>query len=129
MKILIVEIHPLMRRLIRTVVQDLAEAVIESADDAEAAALYTAQRFGGGDRVLMDLEMPGDGGLEGLRRLLRACPDAQIIIVMQYDDAYLRAAAIEAGACGYILKENLLVLRHLVRGLDHSQQHWKGDQS
>ena len=114
MRILIVEIHPPMRRLIRTVVQDLAEAVIECADDAEAAALYTAQQFDGGDRVLMDLEIPGDGGLEGLRRLKRACPDARIIIVMQYDDAYLRAAAIEAGACGCVLKENLLVLRDLI---------------
>lgn len=121
MRILIVDIHSPMRHLIRTVVHDLAEAVLECADDAEAAELYTAQQFGGGDRILMDLETPGDGGLEGVRRLKRACPDAQIIIVMQYDDAYLRAAAIEAGACGYVLKQNLLVLRHLIRGLDRSE--------
>ncbi len=116
MRILIVDMHPPMRQLIRTVVQDLAEAVFECANDAEAAALYTAQHFGGRDRVLMDLEMFGDGGVEGVRRLHRACPDARIIVVMQYDDAYLRAAAIEAGARGSVLKGNLLVLRNLIRG-------------
>lgn len=116
MRILIVDMHPPMRQLIRTVVQDLAEDVLECATDVDAAALYTAQHFGGHDRVLMDLEMFGDGGVEGVRRLQRACPDARIIVVMQYDDAYLRAAAIEAGACGSVLKGDLLVLRDLVRG-------------
>jgi two-component system invasion response regulator UvrY len=116
MRILIVDMHPPMRQLIRTVVQDLADGVLECATDAEAAALYTAQHFSGHDRVLMDLEMSGAGGLDGVRRLQRACPDARILVVMQYDDAYLRAAAIEAGACGSVLKGDLLVLRDLVRG-------------
>jgi DNA-binding NarL/FixJ family response regulator len=96
-----------MRQLKRTVVQDLAEDVLECATDLEAAALYTAQHFGGHDRVLMDLAMFGDRGVEGVRRLQLACPDARIIVVMQYDDAYLRAAAIEAGACGSVLKGDL----------------------
>jgi CheY-like chemotaxis protein len=115
MKVLIVEDHPPMRQLIRSLVADLAEAIIECAHGAEAVALYAAQQFSSDDRVLMDLEMPGMGGLEATRRLRTAFPDAQIIIVTQYDDQHWRMAATEAGACGYLLKENLLELRQMLK--------------
>jgi CheY-like chemotaxis protein len=115
MKILIVEDSPQMRQMIRDVVADLAEDVTECADGAEAAASYAAQQFSGDDRVLMDLEMPGIGGLEATRRIRAAFPDAQIIVVTQYDDQHWRTAATEAGACGYLLKENLLELRRMLK--------------
>jgi CheY-like chemotaxis protein len=115
MKILIVEDNPQMRQMIRAVVADLAVEVTECADGTEAVAAYRAQQLSGDDRVLMDLQMPGLGGLEATRRLGRAFPDAQIIIVTQYDDQHWRAAATEAGACGYLLKENLLELRQMLK--------------
>lgn len=111
MRVLIVEDHPPMRQLIRAVITDLADSVTECADGAEAVAAYTAEQFNSEDRVLMDLEMPGVNGLEATRRLRTAFPEARIIIVTQYGDAHLRAAATAAGACGYVLKENLLELR------------------
>jgi CheY-like chemotaxis protein len=115
MKILIVEDNPQMRQMIRAVVADLAEEVSECADGQEAVAAYRAQQFSGDDWVLMDLQMPGVGGLEATRRIRAAFPDAQIIIVTQYDDQHWRAAAREAGACGYVLKENLLELRQMLK--------------
>ena len=115
MKILIVDDNPQLRQMIRAIVADLAEAVIECADGAEAVATYSAQRFSAGDRVLMDLQMPGIGGLEATRRIRATFPDAQIIIVTQYNDQHWRTAATEAGACGYVLKENLLELRQILK--------------
>ena len=115
MKILIVEDNPQMRQLIRAVVADLAEAITECADGEEAVAAYAAQQLGEEDRVLMDLQMPGVGGLEATRRIRAAFPDAQVIIVTQYDDQHWRKAARETGACGYVLKENLLELRQMLK--------------
>ena len=115
MKILIVDDNPQMRQMIRAVVIDLAEEVSECANGQEAVAVYTAQQLTGDDRVLMDLQMPGGGGLEATRRIRATFPEAQIIIVTQYDDQHWRAAATKAGACGYLLKENLLELRQILK--------------
>jgi len=117
MKLLIVDDNPQMCWMIRAVVADLAEAVAECGDGDEAVAAYAAQRFSAADRVLMDLQMPGVGGLEATRRIRAAFPDARIIIVTQYDDPHWRAAATQAGACGYVLKENLLELRQMLKTL------------
>ena len=105
------EDNPQMRRLIRSLVADLAEAITECADGADVVAIYTAEQFTGADRVLMDLHMPRVGGLEATRLLRAAFPDAQVIIVTQDDNPRSRRAAIQAGACGYVLKDNLLELR------------------
>ena len=113
MKVLIVEDHPEMRQLIRSMVADLTDAVTECADGAEAVMAYTEQRFTDQDLVLMDLEMPRVDGLEATRSLRAAFPDAQIVIVTQFGDSRLRSAATQAGACGYVLKENLIEVRRL----------------
>ena len=115
MRIMIVEDNPQMRQMIRTVVADLAEYVIECGDGEEAVAAYAAHQFCGDDWVLMDLKMPGGGGLEATRSICAVFPDAQIIIVTQYDDQHWRTAATESGACGYLLKENLLELRLMLK--------------
>jgi DNA-binding NarL/FixJ family response regulator len=62
----------------------------------------------------MDLQMPVMDGLEATRRLHDVDPDARVIIVTQYGDAHLREAATQAGALGYVLKENLIELRQLI---------------
>ena len=111
MKVLVVEDNPQMRQLIHSVVADLADSVIECCDGEEAVAAYAAQQFSSDDRVLMDLQMPRVDGLEATRRIRADFPNAHIIIVTQYDDPHWRLAATEAGARGYVLKENLLELR------------------
>jgi CheY-like chemotaxis protein len=115
MKILIVEDNPQMRRLIRSFVEDLAEEIVECGDGEEAVAAYADHQFGGDDRVLMDLLMPRLGGLESTERLRAAFPEARIIIVTQYDDPHWRAAAQQAGACGYVLKGNLFDLGRMLQ--------------
>jgi CheY-like chemotaxis protein len=111
MTVLIVDDSPQFCELVRTVLAGLADEVNECADGDEAVAAYLAQRP---DWVLMDLQMARMGGLEATRRLLAADRTARVLIVTDYDDAHWRAAAIDAGACGYVLKENLLEVRRLL---------------
>jgi DNA-binding NarL/FixJ family response regulator len=62
----------------------------------------------------MDIAMKPLDGLQASARIKGCFPDAQIIILTQYNDAGLHAAATKSGACGYVLKENLLQVRELI---------------
>lgn len=111
MIVLVVDDSSPFRALIRTVLTGLADQVHECADGDEAVAAYAEERP---DWVLMDLQMARIGGLEATRRLLAAHPVARVLIVTDYDDAHWRAAAAAAGACGYVVKDNLLEVRRLL---------------
>jgi DNA-binding NarL/FixJ family response regulator len=111
MTVLIVDDSSQVRALIRTVLTGLVDDVLECADGDEAVGAYGARRP---DWVLMDVRMARMGGLEATRRILAADPTARVVIVTDYDDAHWRTAAIEAGACGYVLKDNLLDVRRLL---------------
>ena len=59
------------------------------------------------DIVLMDVRMPRMDGLAATRQIREFHPGARVVIVTDYDDEDLRKAAMEAGARGYVLKQNL----------------------
>jgi DNA-binding NarL/FixJ family response regulator len=65
----------------------------------------------------MDIRMPRMDGLAATRQILGSHPLAKIVIVTDYDDDALREAAREAGACGYVLKLDLLELAPLIRSI------------
>ena len=111
LRLIIVEDNQAMRGLIRSIIADLARDVSECGDGAEALAAYAERRP---DWVLMDIRMKGVDGISATRRIKAAFPDANIIIVTDYDDPKLRKAARGAGACEYVTKENLLDVRRIL---------------
>lgn len=108
MKVLIVEDSAEMRRLLKRVLAALTPEVVECADGGEAAACFACHQP---DWVLMDITMRDVDGLTATQRLLAEWPQARVVIVTNHDDDLLRQQARQAGAVGYVLKENLLVLR------------------
>lgn len=56
------------------------------------------------DIVLMDLEMPGIGGLEGIERIKSIRPETEIIVITAFEDLDLLVKALRAGAVGYLVK-------------------------
>jgi DNA-binding NarL/FixJ family response regulator len=56
------------------------------------------------DVVLMDINMPGMNGIECTAKLKQLCPATQVIMVTVYEDADSVFSALQAGACGYLLK-------------------------
>ncbi len=110
--VLLVEDHASMRATLRMWLADLAAPITECDNGAEVCACYARHQP---DWVLMDIELPGQDGITATRELLTADPAARVLIVTNYDDVEMRSAAAAAGACGYVLKENLLDLRRLLQ--------------
>lgn len=120
MSILIIEDNAAMRRLIRTLVGDLADAVYECEDGAQALAAYQQHQP---DWVLMDIRMPNLDGISASRCITDFDPQAKILIVTDYDDERLRVEAVNAGTRGYILKDRLLDLRLILANQQEQESH------
>ena len=111
MILLIVDDNQQMRRLIRSVVGDLADTITECSDGGLALAAYSAQLP---DWVLMDIRMQEVDGIAATKEIRASYPEAHVCIVTDYDDGELRRAACEAGAEAYVIKEDLLRLRQVL---------------
>jgi CheY-like chemotaxis protein len=111
MKLLLVDDSERVRGVIKRLVGGLCEAVYECVDGAEALAAYDQFRP---DWVLMDIRMKQVDGVEATRRIVASHKDARVVIVTNCDDEELREMAREAGACGFVLKENLWTLREIL---------------
>ena len=111
MKIMIVDDHDGMRNMIRQLIVAPGDSVVEcsTADIAVAAAGDFKP-----DCVTMDISMPGLSAFEAVRGIRSAHPPARVIFVSSHDQPDYRRAAKEAGAVGYVMKENLSELYLLV---------------
>lgn len=112
MKLLIVEDNPSVRQMIRRIATGIADEISECSNGVEAVERYPTELP---DWVLMDVRMPRLNGIHATRRIKAMFPSARIVIVTSFDNAELREAAQQAGACGYVLKENLTDLRQLLQ--------------
>jgi len=113
MTVLIVDDHAQVRRIIRSVIADLAMEIRETGTAEEALTLCADSPP---DWVLMDIQLPGLDGLAAARVIIASWPAVRVCIVTNYDDLALRATASDAGAAAYVVKENLLVLREILAG-------------
>lgn len=112
MKLLIVENSLSVRRILKSVVAPVAMEIMECGDGGAAVSLYETELP---DFVLMDIDLDEMDGITATRRINANDPNAKVIIVTNYDESDLREAAQKAGACGYVLKENLLEVLDLLR--------------
>jgi DNA-binding NarL/FixJ family response regulator len=100
-RVVLVDDHALFRAGVRAELDGLVEVVGE-AGDVEAAVREIAERAP--DVVLLDVHLPGGGGVEILRRLATEAPDAKCLALSVSDDPEDVIAVIRAGARGYVTK-------------------------
>lgn len=105
-KILIADDHPLFREAIHNVIQDgfPGSEILETAD-LESALAMTLENDDL-DLVLLDLNMPGMHGLNGLINLRNEAPTIPVVIVSAEQDKQVVLQAITYGACGFITKSS-----------------------
>lgn len=103
-RVLIADDHPFYREGVRTMLRAAPgiEVIGEAAngDDTVAQALGLQP-----DVILMDLKMPGTGGIEATRRILHASPHIGVLVLTMFEADETVFAAMRAGARGYLLKD------------------------
>ena len=101
--VMLVDDHDLVRKGIRRLLDDTSGIkVIAEAPDGEQAIRQIRKKRP--DVILMDISMPGIGGLEATRKITRVSPDMKVIAVSIHDEDPFPARLLEAGAAGYITK-------------------------
>ena len=102
MKILLVDDHAIVRSGLRRLLATLPSTeIIEAANGRDALAITRSERP---DMVVLDLNLPGLGGLELIRRLLQEDKAARILVFSMHAEPLYAVRALEAGATGYLSK-------------------------
>ncbi len=103
--IMLVDDHAIVREGYRSLLekQPRLKVVAEAGDGAEAYRLYKETRP---DLVIMDLTMPGFGGIEAIRRIRQWDGGARILVFTMHQNAAYAVQAIRAGAKGYVTKSS-----------------------
>jgi two-component system invasion response regulator UvrY len=104
-RVLLVDDHAVVRTGFRLLLQSLADvSVVAEAESGEAACQRYLELTP--DVVVMDLAMPGMGGMEALRRIRARHPQARVLALSAHDDPMHARRALQEGALGYLSKRS-----------------------
>jgi two-component system, NarL family, invasion response regulator UvrY len=103
-KILLVEDHPIVRAGCQRLLHNRPDTqVVEASTAAEALRSQSECRP---DVIVLDLKLPDANGLDVLRQMLARDADAKVVVFSMYEDRVFVASALDAGAVGYISKND-----------------------
>lgn len=103
-KVLLVDDHEIVRLGLMTLINDQPdmEVVAETGSASEAVRLVERLKP---HVVLMDVRLPGEGGIEATQTITSKYPNTHVVMLTSYADQELVIRAIRAGAVGYVLKQ------------------------
>jgi DNA-binding NarL/FixJ family response regulator len=106
-KVVLVDDHPLLRSGLRAALEQEGEFTVvgEACTGRQAVAEALALQP---ELVVMDLHLPDLNGIEATRQILAALPGVKVLVFSGDSDRALVDSALQAGACGYLLKESLV---------------------
>jgi DNA-binding NarL/FixJ family response regulator len=103
-RIVVADDHPVVRGGLVAMLRTIPGLdVVGEASDGDAAVHAVLEHRP--DVILMDVRMPGTGGIEATRQIRELVPDCRVLMVTMYDDDATVFTAMQAGAQGYLLKD------------------------
>lgn len=119
-RILLVDDHDIVRLGLMTLLNDQPDMEVIGEASTAGEAVKTAETLQP-DVVLMDIRLPGEGGIEATSQVTRRTPNSKVVMLTSFADDELVVRAIRAGAVGYVLKqvgneELLRAIRAAARG-------------
>lgn len=119
-RVIVADDHDLVRVGIVRMLDDVADIEVISEASSGEEAVEQARKLMP-DVILMDIKMPGIGGLEATRKLSHQSPDTKVVAVSSLDEGPFPSRLLKAGALGYITKgaelsEMVTAIKHAVAG-------------
>jgi DNA-binding NarL/FixJ family response regulator len=102
-RIVVAEARPLYRRGLSALLRGQPGWLVVAEEDSGATAMAAVVRSRP-DVVVLDLELPGPGGIETTRQIVGACPDVGVLVLARFDDDRALFQALCAGARGHLHK-------------------------
>jgi len=124
--VLIVDDHPIVRRGLKEILKTEANLeVAEAANARDALALIKQQPF---DLVVLDLDLPGMGGLELLQQIKQDQKQIHVLVLSVYPEDQFAVRVLKAGASGFVSKEAaadqlITAVRRILSGGKHISEH------
>lgn len=103
-RILLVDDHDIVRLGLMTLLNDRSDMEVVGEASTSAEAIKAAEKLSP-DVVLMDIRLPGEGGIEATRQVTGRFPQSKVVMLTSFADDELVMRAINAGAVGYVLKQ------------------------
>jgi DNA-binding NarL/FixJ family response regulator len=103
-RILLVDDHAIVRLGLMTLLNDQPDMEVVAEASTAAEAVRAVEKFKP-EVVLMDIRLPGEGGIEATRQVTARFPDSKVVMLTSFADDDLIIRAISAGAVGYVLKQ------------------------
>lgn len=103
-RVLLVDDHDIVRLGLMTLLNDQPDMEVVGEASASAEAIAQAQKLNP-DVILMDIRLPGEGGIDATRQITARFPDIKVVMLTSFADDELVLQAISAGAAGYVLKQ------------------------
>lgn len=103
-RILLVDDHAIVRLGLMTLLNDQPDMEVVAEASTAAEAVRAVEKFHP-DVVLMDVRLPGEGGIDATRQITARFPKSQVVMLTSFADDDLVMRAISAGAMGYVLKQ------------------------
>jgi len=105
LRILIADDHPIVRRGLKQILYDDPDiAIVEEAQNSDEVLEFV--RTQNWDAIILDITMPGRGGLDTLEELKRQYPDLPVLMLSMHPEDQYAARAFKSGAAGYMTKES-----------------------
>lgn len=118
--ILLVDDHDIVRLGVKKLLEEVKDIhVVGEAKSGEDAIAFVQKQKP--NVILMDMSMPGIGGIEATRKILRIAPSVRVVGLSGFDDDLFPSRLIQAGGCGYLTKgaglnEMVRAIRSAYRG-------------
>ncbi len=103
-RVLLVDDHNIVRLGLMTLINDQTDMEVVGEAGTAGEAVRAVERLRP-DVVLMDIRMPGEGGIEATRQITERFPKTKVVMLTSFADDELVVRAIRAGAVGYVLKQ------------------------